>query len=826
MLSFSKRLLSLMLALPLLWSCSNNDSKKEKQADPRIENSFQDVKPGQFLGFNQERFIGIKKSALGKEFLLQGAFMFQEPIAEVSSLKSRVVTFKEAEGSLFLMESTKGHLVTDELPSKLILAKLPIVSKNDDTIFFDFNTGMSSLFVSSDWAYTEGQGTFEPATEAVDVRHSFIDSVVYKNNKLIVRQIAQLDGQRRDSIEVKYYLEPYFANAAFEPKESGSLETMGFFEVAPQYDAETGSRYSLSTRWDTSKKITYAVSSNTPVEYQQAVADAVLYWNRAFDKPVLQVVTAPEGVTIPDYDYNLIQWVRYDEAGYAYADAQMDPFTGEIRHAQIFMTSVFAVSGEAEARRLLKDAATQANPSQAKVLGLRGMMSRPLCSRSFERKYFKVLKGLMEAGASESEYLRISRDIVREVVAHEVGHTLGLRHNFAGSLGASYTLKERDAIVQDYVANGKLDETTEPTSSLMDYQLTEESAMTGHIISSTTRILKYDRMAIQALYADKEFSAENLPVFCTDTQIDQLDCRTFDIGLNPVAGLDYALSQQKPFTELLFRNILQAKRVDEKPYFDAVSWAGYIFDERLILASLLNKETPLVQVRRNVSYYDDLDRDEILATEAELLQASLAEAGGWDRLLALPSKSDLQKLSADIDQLIAANNSSTLLNTVVFSDEERESLRQMIDLFAPKLQSAFAAKHAEFISQVAALDNSTFSSSFTQWLNSHAQNVLNSVSGSDVNSIRTVKGEALPLKLPAFSYDAETRLKLVSALATMSGMEAWRISRLRATLAQDFRGIVAKPIPDIENASAVDFDDIGAEWITANSTIYSALIYN
>ncbi len=193
-------------------------------------------------------------------------------------------------------------------------------------------------------------------------------------------------------------------------------------------------------------------------------------------------------------------------------------------------------------------------------------------------------------------------------------------------------------------------------------------------------------------------------------------------------------------------------------------------------------------------------------------------------MLALPSKEDLQRLSADIDQLIVTNNASTLPNTVVFTDEERASLRQKIDLFTPKLQSAFAAKHAEFIGKIAALDNATFSASFTEWLSTHAQNVLNSVSGSEVNGTRTVKGKPVLLKLPIFSYDGETRLQLVNTLATISGKEAWRMSRLRAALAKDFRGIVGKPVPDLERASAGDFDEIGAEWITANSTIYKAIL--
>ena len=57
---------------------------------------------------------------------------------------------------------------------------------------------------------------------------------------------------------------------------------------------------------------------------------------------------------------------------------------------------------------------------------------------------------------SDDTYLKVSQDYVREVVTHEVGHTLGLRHNFAGSLYANFDVNEKKELFFEYARSGKL----------------------------------------------------------------------------------------------------------------------------------------------------------------------------------------------------------------------------------------------------------------------------------------------------------------------------------------------------------------------------------
>ena len=61
-----------------------------------------------------------------------------------------------------------------------------------------------------------------------------------------------------------------------------------------------------------------------------------------------------------------------------------------------------------------------------------------------------------EKKISKDVFLKISQDYIREVVAHEVGHTLGLRHNFAGSLHSNLDLSKKEDVFLDYAKKGKL----------------------------------------------------------------------------------------------------------------------------------------------------------------------------------------------------------------------------------------------------------------------------------------------------------------------------------------------------------------------------------
>ncbi|MEE2742742.1 MAG: zinc-dependent metalloprotease, partial [Bdellovibrionota bacterium] len=292
--------------------------------------------------------------------------------------------------------------------------------------------------------------------------------------------------------------------------------------------------------------------------YHEAIKEGVLYWNKALGKDLINVIMAPEGVTAPHPDYNIIQWVNWDLAGFAYADAQMDPRSGQILHAQVFLTSSFAFGSIEDARRVLDSF----KEKKKKHLSLKGFQKEKMCSYHLNRKLKRDLERLLETAPTKKQLLKVSRDYVAELVAHEVGHTLGLRHNFAGSLGQNFSLKERKEIRKNYFKKGEVPSHLRTTTSVMDYQLFLEGSLTGHFVRKGEGALEYDKVAMQKLYLNKKLP-EDSPLFCTDGHRDAFrfhDCDIFDVGNNFVQFVDWWLKDAlEVMPQSLIRAFVRAK---------------------------------------------------------------------------------------------------------------------------------------------------------------------------------------------------------------------------------------------------------------------------
>jgi hypothetical protein len=156
-----------------------------------------------------------------------------------------------------------------------------------------------------------------------------------------------------------------------------------------------------------------------------------MYWNRAFGTPLLRVIDAPAGVRAPDPDYNVIEWVADgDFSSTSYI--QGDPLTGQILHASIF-----------------------------------------------------VLPETMVDGTLEQQ-----NDHLRYIVAHEVGHALGLRHNFAPGDAAT----------------------------IMNYFQVPRMLQLGDDIRAGAPALPYDTAVVRHVYLGAPLDTATLPPFCTDSQ--------------------------------------------------------------------------------------------------------------------------------------------------------------------------------------------------------------------------------------------------------------------------------------------------------------------
>ena len=258
------------------------------------------------------------------------------------------------------------------------------------------------------------------------------------------------------------------------------------------------------------KPIVFYLDHSVPREYRQYVKEGILAWNDAYEeagfKNAIVAKEAPDDSTwsAEDARYSTIIWTAAHSMGYAIGPSQTDPRTGEILNADILISSTFVSGWNQEYEQLIGDEGIMTRYMRS-MEALQHMppeeASRMCLYEAGKSHQFGLLRTALVGqgliGGTEPMPEKFLGDAIRDLIMHEVGHTLGMRHNFKGSSAIPYD-KLNDA---SFTGEHGL------TLSVMDYASTNiavDPAKQGDFVNMT--VGTYDKWAIK--YAYKPFLAE------------------------------------------------------------------------------------------------------------------------------------------------------------------------------------------------------------------------------------------------------------------------------------------------------------------------------
>jgi hypothetical protein len=317
------------------------------------------------------------------------------------------------DATAFLMRDV--HDVVSKLkPASYAFSESRSVVNRDRTRAFPRNTEIDVLLTfTSDGDKTDATGGGLPGGRVSDVAPTVNAVTVQQHHSLI-----QLP-------------DPGYEPLAFDPRAGAFEQTYDDFAAPMSQPLEKRfiSRHRLRKKdpsaavSDPVEPIVYYLDPATPEPIRSALLDGAGWWNQAFEaagyRNAFQIKMLPADADPLDVRYNVIQWLHTATRGWSYGDTVVDPRTGEIIKGHVSLGSLRA------------------------------------------RQDYLIAEGLLspyrtgEETPPELERMVLAR--LRQLAAHEVGHTLGFRHNYYDSTAGRISVMDYPHPLEKLTADGAID---------------------------------------------------------------------------------------------------------------------------------------------------------------------------------------------------------------------------------------------------------------------------------------------------------------------------------------------------------------------------------
>lgn len=343
-----------------------------------------------------------------------------------------------------------------------------------------------------------------------------------------------------------------------EPKAKPNAEYLDLLERVGTFHVESFIKPELETEWNQkvvkvktiaasrydiseNKTIDWYVTENLPDDLLTDIQAGVEGWNRYFnsfrnDKVMRFLGKLPKGVKLGDPRYNVVRFDAVSEAGAAYESQNQDPETGIQTQSMIYMPFAWYNI----ANRSFVDTLRSAEAGSGTENGVTAKFRNLKCKRELNFGA-EAMQMMLEKSLTTEE---AGRALMRSTLLHEVGHALGMQHNFRGSNSGQLATR----LGKDWQYSNSVMDYNVPM--IEDVELYSDLGARGEAKDPTKgQKLAYDTQFIDIVY-NKGLQTTSDPVgFCDDEGADDFvngvspTCIRYDIFAGPEESARFITSR-------------------------------------------------------------------------------------------------------------------------------------------------------------------------------------------------------------------------------------------------------------------------------------------
>ena len=522
---------------------SKASNKKNKSSKKSYEELIEDKTA--IIGFwdfyideaSNKAYISIKPDQLDKEFLMgytrqggdgyqfdgssmlgEGVF-FLKKVGDIIQLIEKNTKFR-ADETRAIYRSIKNHIPNSVVSSSKILS---MPSEENNAILIDANK-----FFMYDFANVSRRTANKYTFDRENSYYNYIKSFPQNSEIDVYLHFKSSKPQYRftlassKSMMHRYHISiSELSNSNYIPRRED--DRVGYFTTMYQDYSKTLEQdpyIRYINRWNLKKAhphkkysepeepIVFWLENTIPLEFRDAVRRGILAWNKAFERiGFLNAIVVKQMPDNADWDpadarYNTIRWIVQPQSAYAVGPSRANPYTGELYDADIRISNDYVrfyfedfedfispmINQDLE--KSWEDNHENHNHANNEMCNYGEHLKHKM---AFTWNYLISNNIIID---NEKEMMKFIEDGIVDLLLHEVGHTLGLRHNFKASSVFSYEQLSNPDFTNEFGVTG----------SVMDYNGT--NLLDGGTNYFQTVPGPYDYWAIEYGYSDKPFTSK------------------------------------------------------------------------------------------------------------------------------------------------------------------------------------------------------------------------------------------------------------------------------------------------------------------------------